>query len=130
MTKERSYQLAMKAATESLFRIEHIYWLATILPHVDDNDELQRVIESLDVDFDEIADALGYRGRHSLELPEYCARKDKLGLLAKVSTPVMIDIGYSWGYSRYTWVYADTLDDLLDKAKEFAQEKLATVKEV
>lgn len=70
-----------------------------------------RIEESIqDEDFDDVA--------------EWLYDKNILGFLVRFATPVMDHrqngASYSWGHKRIDWIYAETIDDALEKGLEWA----------
>ncbi len=51
----------------------------------------------------------------------------KLGFLVQVSTPVMRAAGsgfsYSWGSYYLHWLYADTMESLIEQAEDWAEQR-------
>ena len=78
-----------------------------------------------DLNSEALTDELEYHGE-SLGFEEdedIDVMLDKLDgkLVAKVSTPIMQDDCYSWGYYTTTLVYGDTIEEIVKKACEWAK---------
>ncbi|WP_039918743.1 hypothetical protein [Cellvibrio mixtus] len=101
------------------FKIGGIYWLATLIHHWDDTDDLTDCIGDLYTDHDQIAEAIGCKGSSDDEILNHLLINQLTGLLIKVETPVMECIGYSWNHYSYTWIYAESLEDALEAAKNW-----------
>lgn len=57
---------------------------------------------------------------------EWLVDSNKLGFLVQFATPVMKPIGkncrtYSWGHYGTEWIYADTLDEAIDKGMKWVK---------
>ena len=109
---------AVQISEQQTIRFAQIYWLAMILPHTDDDDDLGCVIEDYEDYYHEIHHAMGVEISHGCDLCQSIISDHRFGFLAKVERPVMGKIGYSWSQYQCTWVYAESLDALLVKAQE------------
>lgn len=72
-------------------------------------------------------DARGYeRGEYVFE---WLRDSKKLGFLVKFATPVMEPMGksrsFSWGYYNTKWIYADTLEEAVDKGLSWVEQRRA-----
>lgn len=111
-------QKAMNISNVYTLRFSVIYWLATLLVHVDDETDLACVIDDFQYDCDEIANAFGWQVNNHQELFKRIICEQTTGFLARVERPIIKKIGYSWSEYQSTWVYAETLDELLAQAKK------------
>lgn len=113
----------MDAATLSMehtFRFSAIYWLGTIMHHVDDARDLNSVISDFEYDVEDISRAMSVEFDQPEQLFQYIFNTNKCGFLAKFETPVMKKYGYSWSQYSAAWIYAETAEGLLEQAKSLA----------
>ena len=59
---------------------------------------------------------------------EWLRESGKLGFLVQFATPVMTPCGkdsrsYSWGYYNTTWIYAETIDEAIEKGLAWVSER-------
>lgn len=93
-------------------RLKEIYWLAMILPHVDDDRELGNVIDDFEDEIHCIARAFGFCLDDG-SVFEQILDKRLFGFLAKVERPVMDRGCYTWGHYEAMWIYAENIEALL-----------------
>lgn len=125
-------------------RLEHVIYLAGVLPTYDGGGIPAPLEEFFDNRVDDIAQAF-YN-----ELPDYVMAlagdddefneacidwmiENKIqGFLVQVATPVMThkenSSAYSWGHYNTYWVYGDTLDDVAKHAAKWATQTRADEK--
>ena len=84
----------------------------------DDNDDktIRRCLGAIPEYVD--LEARGYERTDAIF--EWLRDSGKLGFLVQFATPVMTPTGknsrsYSWGYYNTTWIYAETIEDAVDK---------------
>lgn len=132
----------MKAAQfvfeQNRFRIGELFWLATCNDGMTAPDALVEAIEEGKIGeaFSELNDIPLYDGD---EMLGWLADYEKFGFLARVETPnprtVYEDGSWSYEGGMYTtkWVYAETLDELLEKAAKvsnnYFEERLRKLRE-
>ena len=90
--------------------------------------------DAFSMDIDEMWEAMGLAGPDDDEdasndsIGSYLMDNKKLGFLVKVATPIperFTKTGYStngWGYYMTQWLYAETLEEVFEKAKVWAAE--------
>lgn len=110
--------------TNALGRISVIFWLAAVVTNETPPDTLENFVD----DGPELWErTFGLDDLGHYDFPEgfieMLIDKDQLGFLACVETPVLHYVskdgnarGYSWGLHHVEWVYAETIDELKEKA--------------
>lgn len=132
----------MKAIFEQLFdatvRMDRVIFLAGAMGG---GDALPDDLDSfLDEDFEVIRECLGPlpdwlegeidSGRHCRgeAFSEWTADEEMFGFIVQFATPVMTPIGkgsrsYSWGYYNTTWLYGNTIEEVVEKGLKWAESR-------
>ena len=131
----------MKAIFKKLWdetaRVERVIFLAGALAAGDAMpDDLDEFFDDEDVEtigkclgsVPEWIDLDAYGHGRAESIFEWLHDGGKLGFLVKFATPVMTPTGensrsFSWGYYSTTWVYAETLDDAIDKGLAWVNDR-------
>lgn len=133
----------MKAIMEKLYdataRIERVVFIAGALATADTcTDDLDEFLDHEDNEviekcLGEIPDWVDIDGRgmdRAESVFEWLHDSGKLGFLVQFATPVMEPHGnsrsFSWGYYNTQWIYADTIEDAVDKGLAWVETRRAS----
>ena len=113
--------------TDSTVRIHSLYWLAAC----NDGETLpEQIVEEFAEDdcwCEAFSEDLPGGIESEAELADLLFDRRLFGFLAKVETPFPISASshtsftFSWGMFTSTWVYSETLEELAQKATEWAE---------
>jgi hypothetical protein len=110
-------------------RLGALFWLAAVVANEYPPDPLEDFAEEGPEFWEkvfELTDLEGYDRRDGFI--EMLLDRELFGFLARVETPVITYagdsgncLGYSWGHYRTEWLYAETIEELKDKALEWIE---------
>ena len=128
----------MKEIIERLWeenaRVERVILLAGALASEDDipsdlddflDDEDDETIEKC---LGKIPDWVSKENRdRKSDIAQWLIEAGRFGVLVQFATPIMTPLGegamsFSWGFYTTTWVYADTIDEAVDKGLAWVKE--------
>lgn len=116
-------------------RVDRVIFLAGALTNVDSMpDDIENFFDEEDAEtiekcLGEAPDWVDFDDTDSVA--EWLIQSAKLGFLVQFATPVMKVISegcysFSWGLYNTTWIYAETIDEAVDKGLEWVRERRAS----
>lgn len=127
-------KLVMEKLFEATARIEQVIWIAGALAAGDDMaEDLQEFFQfeddkTIERCFGPIPDYVDFDAHGFDEaISEWMSAIGEFGFLVKFATPVMKPSGrgsrsFSWGYYSTQWIYAETLDEAVEKGLAWVSE--------
>lgn len=116
----------IELAEEHVFRLNHVVYLAALLPHGEHDlfDELDGFVEQVfDALFPGEMDDTYNDADMGWVLIDKLVESGKRGFIARVETPDFVsDTSYSWGIYKQRWIYGETMNDVINQAIAFCIE--------